>query len=63
MSTLGVSELNILLVEPSAMQRKIMIQQLQDEQVMAIDTAANLHEALEKIIKVKLIILYYSFKN
>ena len=35
MSTLGVSELNILLVEPSAMQRKIMIQQLQDEQVMA----------------------------
>lgn len=53
MSTLGVSELNILLVEPSAVQRKIMIQQLQDEQVMAIDTAANLHEALDKIMKVK----------
>lgn len=52
MSTLGISELNILLVEPSSMQRKIMIQQLQDEQVMVIDTAANLHDALDKIMKV-----------
>lgn len=51
MSSLCVSELDILLVEPSAMQRKIMIQQLQDEKVMAIDTAANVHEALEKIIR------------
>ncbi|MDY6891966.1 MAG: response regulator [Pseudomonadota bacterium] len=49
MSTLDISELNILLVEPSAVQRKIMIQHLQDEQVVVIDTAANLHEALEKI--------------
>ncbi|SIQ38042.1 response regulator [Marinobacterium stanieri] len=51
MSSLCVSELDILLVEPSAMQRKIMIQQLQDEKVMAIDTAASVHEALEKIIR------------
>ncbi|GAA0693371.1 response regulator [Marinobacterium maritimum] len=52
MSTLCISELNILLVEPSALQRKIMIQQLRDEQVTAIDTAASLHEALEKMLKV-----------
>lgn len=52
MSTLCISELNILLVEPSALQRKIMIQQLQDEQVTAIDTAGTLHEALEKMLRV-----------
>ncbi|MBR9830452.1 MAG: response regulator [Oceanospirillales bacterium] len=52
MSTLCVSELNILLVEPSALQRKIMIQQLQDEQVTAIDTASSLHDALEKMLRV-----------
>ncbi len=51
MSSLCVSELDILLVEPSAMQRKIIMQQLQDEKVMTIDTASNMHEALEKIIR------------
>lgn len=50
MSTLCISELNILLVEPSALQRKIMIQQLQHEQVTAIDTAASMHEALERML-------------
>ncbi len=51
MSSLCVSELDILLVEPSAMQRKIIMQQLQDEKVMTISTASNMHEALEKIIR------------
>lgn len=51
MSALCISELNILLVEPSALQRKIMIKQLQDEQVTAIDTAASLHEALENMLR------------
>ncbi|GAA0783536.1 response regulator [Marinobacterium sediminicola] len=52
MSTLCISELNILLVEPSALQRKIMIQQLRDEQVTAIDTADSIHEALDRMLKV-----------
>lgn len=51
MSTLCISELDILLVEPSAMQRKIMIQQLQDEKVMAIETASNVHEALQAMMR------------
>lgn len=52
MSTLCISELNILLAEPSALQRKIMIQQLQNEQVTAIDTASSLHEALDKMLRI-----------
>ena len=51
MNSLCVSELDILLVEPSSLQRKIMIQQLRDEKVMAIETAGNLHEALEHILR------------
>ncbi|MBV0932940.1 response regulator [Marinobacterium weihaiense] len=53
MSTLCISELNILLVEPSALQRKIITQQLQDEHVIAIDTATSLHEALESMLRVQ----------
>lgn len=53
MNALCISELNILLVEPSALQRKIMIKQLQDEQVTAIDTAASLHEALENMLRLR----------
>ena len=49
MHSLSPSDLNILLVEPSAMQRKIIIQQLQKEQVNAIDCAASCQEALERI--------------
>lgn len=52
MSTLCISELNILLVEPSSLQRKIITQQLQDEQVTAIDTTVSLHEALETMLRI-----------
>lgn len=53
MRSLSPSDLNILLVEPSAMQRKIIIQQLQKEQVEAIDQAKNSQQALERIRAVR----------
>ncbi|MCV6591254.1 MAG: response regulator [Marinobacterium sp.] len=49
MQSLSPSDLNIMLVEPSAMQRKIIIQQLQKEQVEAIDQAQSCEQALERI--------------
>lgn len=49
MQTLSPGDLNIMLVEPSAMQRKVVIQQLQKEQVEAIDQAQNCQQALDRI--------------
>ena len=36
MSRISTDDLHILLIEPSTMQRKIIMHQLEDEQVMAI---------------------------
>lgn len=46
MSRLYTDDLHILLIEPSAMQRKIIIQQLAQEQVMEVDAVATQSEAL-----------------
>lgn len=53
MHSLSPSDLNILLVEPSSMQRKIIVQQLQKEDVQAIDQAHNKQDALERIKAIK----------
>ncbi|MDR6962289.1 response regulator transcription factor [Shewanella putrefaciens] len=45
MSHLSPNELSILLVEPSDMQRRIIIQHLQQEGIISIQTAANIEEA------------------
>lgn len=49
MERLSQSDLNILLVEPSAMQRKVIENELHHEQVTAIDQAASIAEALQSI--------------
>ncbi|MEZ9370090.1 response regulator [Shewanella sp. 10N.286.51.B2] len=51
MSHLSPSELSILLVEPSDVQRKIIISRLQQEGVHSIQTAANLAQAKEIIVR------------
>jgi len=53
MESLAPCELNILLVEPSAMQRKVIIQQLAREDVTAVDQAANKQQALDRIHSVR----------
>ncbi|MCL1089188.1 response regulator [Shewanella profunda] len=45
MSHLSPNELSILLVEPSDTQRRIIIQRLQQEGIVSIQTAANIAEA------------------
>lgn len=45
MSHLSPNELSILLVEPSDTQRRIIIQHLQQEGIVSIQTAANIEEA------------------
>ncbi|TCK08163.1 response regulator [Marinobacterium mangrovicola] len=47
MSHLQLDDLQILLIEPSAMQRKLITQELAKEQVMEIDAVASMREALE----------------
>ncbi len=49
MFTLNVSELSILLVEPSSMQLKVIIKHLQQEGITSIEGATNGLEALESI--------------
>ncbi len=49
MERLSQSDLNILLVEPSAMQRKVIEHELNHEQVTAIDQAATINEAVQSI--------------
>ncbi|MBY4677689.1 response regulator [Marinobacterium arenosum] len=53
MHSLSPSDLNILLVEPSAMQRKLITQQLQQESVVAIDQVTGRQQALERIRAVR----------
>ncbi|WP_286239159.1 response regulator [Neptuniibacter halophilus] len=53
MAELRSSDLNILLVEPSAMQRKIIRKELNKERVDAIDEAGSVATALERIHAVK----------
>ncbi|MGB0468674.1 MAG: response regulator [Pontibacterium sp.] len=52
MARLSQTDLNILLVEPSPMQRKVIAHELNREQVTAIDEAASVHEALESILSI-----------
>lgn len=49
MSELNPSDLNILLVEPSAMQRKVIRKELLQENIEAIDEASSIQEAIERI--------------
>lgn len=53
MNQLSLSELSILLVEPSEIQRRIIIQRLQQEGIVSIATAANLTEAKQVIARHK----------
>ncbi|PIE25527.1 MAG: two-component system response regulator [Neptuniibacter caesariensis] len=53
MSELTSSDLNILLVEPSAMQRKIMCNELNKVQIKAIDEADSVSAASKRIQAVK----------
>lgn len=50
MERLSQSDLNILLVEPSAVQRKVITQELNHEQVTSIDEASNIEEAVDSIL-------------
>jgi two-component system chemotaxis response regulator CheY len=49
MSRISTDDLHILLVEPSPMQRKIIMHQLEDEHVLAIDAVGSHAEAVELI--------------
>lgn len=53
MSTLTSSDLNILLVEPSAMQRKIIRTELEAEQVRNIDEAESVTDAKNRITVIR----------
>lgn len=53
MSHLSPSELSILLVEPSETQRRIIIQRLQQEGIVSIQTVANLADSKEVITRHK----------
>lgn len=53
MSELVSSDLNILLVEPSAVQRKIIRNELCEEQVENIDEASSVEEAQKRIAAIK----------
>ncbi len=53
MERLSQSDLNILLVEPSAMQRKVITQELNHEQVTSIDEAATIEQAVDSILGFK----------
>jgi len=53
MSHLSPSELSILLVEPSDIQRRIIIQRLQQEGILSIQTAENIEAAKDIIARHK----------
>ncbi len=53
MASLSASQLNILLVEPSPLQRKIITQQLNAAGVMAIDSADSVKTATQSIEHIK----------
>lgn len=49
MHSLNISDLSILLIEPSAMQLKVIVKHLSDEGISRIDGAASAQEALEHL--------------
>ncbi|MCD8512110.1 MAG: response regulator [Nitrincola sp.] len=53
MASLSAAQLNILLVEPSPLQRKIITQQLNTAGVMAIDSVDAIKSAIESIQHIK----------
>ncbi|RAU19791.1 two-component system response regulator [Nitrincola tibetensis] len=53
MRTLSASQLNVLLAEPSAVQRKIITQQLTDEGVTSIDGVRSIKDALASISSIR----------
>lgn len=53
MRSLSASQLNLLLVEPSQLQRKIITQQLNSAGVKAIDSVASITEATTSIQQIK----------
>lgn len=53
MQSLSASQLNIVLAEPSAVQRKIITRQLNNEQVLAIDETTSVEETLERLHHVR----------
>lgn len=53
MSSLSPADLNILLVEPSAMQRKVIRNELFREGVEAIDEVASIEDAIKRIHAVR----------
>lgn len=53
MQQISASNLHILLVEPSQVQRKIIVQLLEEEEVRAIDTAGSIKEAMALINKIR----------
>lgn len=53
MSSLSPSDLNILLVEPSAVQRKIIRNELARENVVDIDEASSVADAKQRIAAIK----------
>lgn len=65
MERLSQSDLSILLAEPSAMQRKVIEQELNLEQVTAIDHATSVQEALQQAITLRpdLIASAYYFED
>ncbi|MAY42443.1 MULTISPECIES: response regulator [unclassified Neptuniibacter] len=53
MTKLASSDLNILLVEPSTMQRKVIRKELSEENIESIDEAETVKSALKRISMVK----------
>lgn len=53
MNALSTAQLNILLVEPSQLQRKIIIQQLNEAGVLSIDTAENVADSIQCVKRIK----------
>lgn len=53
MYSLSAAQLNILLVEPSPLQRKIITQQLNASGVLAIDSVDSVRSAIESIQQIK----------
>ncbi len=51
MQTLDISELAVLLVEPSGVQRRILTRSLQDAGVVHLDTAESIAEAREQLAR------------
>lgn len=53
MDRLSPADLNILVVEPSQMQRKLLLNALHDEGIDSLDVCSNLTEAYEQVQRIK----------